>query len=138
MLELFGHDHFAGNSTQTVVLRGHEDPYAVVNSTLPSLLHLLSQAKRSHISPHFIYIGQTVRFQSRLTYIVPAQRYFPVSRPDRVLLFVVNHYFVNCRIFTFVLSHLPLPFELFRSVKLATLATGRQKHIQFFKVFRQF
>src|SRR5689334_11686638 len=67
-------------------------------------LHFLSQAEWTHVCPNFLDVSQALFFCAALACILPAQRIFPMGRPDRVLLFMVKHNFVNCLIFLFV-SH---------------------------------
>ena len=59
------------------------------------LLHLLPQAQRAHIRPHFFDIAQAFCFAALLASIVPAKGVFPVGGPDAVLFFVVYDYFVD-------------------------------------------
>src|SRR6476646_6811129 len=67
-------------------------------------LHFLSQAEWTHVCPNFLDVSQALFFCAALACILPAQRIFPMGRPDRVLLFMVKHNFVDCLIFLFV-SH---------------------------------
>jgi hypothetical protein len=76
------------------------------SALLVHLLHLFSQAQRSHIGPDFFDIGQTLRFRPRLARISPAQRILSIRRPDGVLLLVVHHHLIYSRVLAFVvLSH---------------------------------
>src|SRR5271166_2873692 len=65
------------------------------------LLHLLPQAERTHIRPHFFDVSQALFLGAALACVVPAQGVFPVRRPDRILLFVIYYDFVHGMIFWF-------------------------------------
>src|SRR6478736_4017178 len=67
----------------------------------PLLLHLLAQRQWTHVSPYFFDIGQAICFWTTLAGIFPAQRVFPVSRPDGVLFFMIDDNFVDGFIFCF-------------------------------------
>src|SRR5262245_5450824 len=64
------------------------------------LLHLPPETEWSHISPYFFNVGQTLRFEAALSYILPPERYFLIIGPDGILLFVVDDDFVNSSIFS--------------------------------------
>src|SRR5262245_60196107 len=66
---------------------------------LSHLLHFLPEAEGPHVSPDFLDVGQTHRFRPTLSYISPAERYFLIVWPDRVLLFMIHDYLINCCVF---------------------------------------
>src|SRR5262249_17720550 len=63
------------------------------------LLHLFPEAQRPHIGPDFFDISQALFFGSRLAGIVPSQGIFFMRRPNRILLFVIKNYLINCLVF---------------------------------------
>src|SRR5947209_2487958 len=72
-------------------------------SLLPrSLFHFLSEAERSHVSPDLFDVGQAFFFGARFSGVLPTQRVFLMGRPDGVLFFVIEDYFVDSFIFTLV------------------------------------
>src|SRR5437899_2322754 len=64
------------------------------------LLHFLPQAEGPHIGPDFLNVSQAFGLLPNPTNIFPPEWILFVLRPYRVLLFVVNHYFVNSSIFS--------------------------------------
>src|SRR6476469_2485998 len=71
--------------------------------------HAQTQAERAHVSPNFPYISETFGLWPDLTGIVPTQRVSTIGGIDRILLLVIDHDFVNCRVFLIVDIHLSLP-----------------------------
>src|SRR6266404_5566330 len=59
----------------------------------------LPQRDRPHVSPHFFYVSQALRLGPAFPSILPANRVFSISRPNRVLLFVIHDDFVLCIVF---------------------------------------
>src|SRR5690606_12110731 len=54
--------------------------------------HFLAQAQRAHVGPDLVDVGQAVLLQAALAHGTPAIGDGLVVGPDRVLLFVVDHY----------------------------------------------
>src|SRR3954447_8337584 len=69
------------------------------------LIHLLAQTKRPHIDPHLSNIVEAFRLGPFLSDGMPAVRYSPSLRPDRVLLFAVDHDGVLHRVFLLIGNH---------------------------------
>lgn len=58
-------------------------------------LHLFPQAEGSHVRPHFADVGQAFLFCAPLARFAPPQRVVSAVGPDGILLFVVDHDFVD-------------------------------------------
>ena len=58
------------------------------------LVHLTSQAERSHIGPDLLDIVETVGFRPRDVQVSPTFRTLSVNRPDGVLFLVVHYHLV--------------------------------------------
>src|SRR5215213_11454727 len=76
-----------------------------------SCLHFFTETQWPHICPYLFDVRQAFCFCSGLSCIVPAQCIFPVRRPDRVLLFMVDHDLVDSEVFAFVVSHAISPSD---------------------------
>src|SRR5262249_41506125 len=74
-------------------------------ASLRGFLHFLAETQRSHVSPNLFDVGKALLLRTGLAYVSPAQRVFFVSRPDRVLLFVIHDHFVHSGIFSFICAH---------------------------------
>lgn len=72
------------------------------DATLPQslLLHLLPQAQRPHVCPHFLDVGQAFFLGAALTRIPPAESILAIGWPDRVLLLMIQDDFVDGLIFS--------------------------------------
>src|SRR5215207_7675658 len=64
-------------------------------STCGSLVHLAAEAQWTHVGPNLIDIGEALGLQSLLTHIAPSGGILTIRRPDRILFFVIDHYFVG-------------------------------------------
>jgi hypothetical protein len=69
------------------------------------LCHFLSQTEWPHIRPDFFDVGQAFRLRVGLTDITPTKRVFPISRPYRILLFVVYNDFIDSVILLIIPAH---------------------------------
>src|SRR6516164_8392880 len=69
------------------------------------LFHLLSEAQRTHINPYRLDVVQAFLLETAFAHILPAEGIVTVSWPDRVLLFVIDHDFVDRGIFLVVSLH---------------------------------
>src|SRR6185437_345617 len=67
-------------------------------------LHPLSQAKRTHICPYLINVTQAFLLRAALAFISPPKRIFSVSRPDRILLFMIHNH-PKCCALPFFIGH---------------------------------
>src|SRR5437588_2675984 len=67
--------------------------------------HLFAQAQRAHIGPDFLDIGQAVALEPLLAYFSPAQRKLAVSKPDRVLVLVIDNHRIDPLVFFFISWH---------------------------------
>src|SRR5437867_5682773 len=72
---------------------------------MPSRRHFLPQTERSHISPDILDVGQAFGLEALLTYLLPAERGLPISRPYGVLFFVIDHNLVDGGVFCIVPRH---------------------------------
>jgi hypothetical protein len=63
------------------------------------LLHYLPKAKRSHVCPHSLDVFEAFYLKSAFAHDRPSGWALAVSRPDRILLFVVHDDVVNRRVF---------------------------------------
>src|ERR1700730_7438795 len=75
-------------------------------------VHLLSQTERPPVCQIFLDVGEALFFGSAFAGIVPAERVLSIGRPDGILLFVVDDYVVDCRVFSFVAIHTRLTLPL--------------------------
>lgn len=58
-------------------------------------IHRLAQTERPHIRPDLFYMIETLLLCSLYSDFAPAIRGVALGEPDRVLLFVIDHYFVS-------------------------------------------
>src|SRR5215216_4425673 len=81
---------------------------------LRHLSHFFTQAKRPHVCPHFLDVGQAFSLRAYLSVVLPAQRILFVLGPYGVLLFVVHNNFVDCSVFLVrvVPTHFLTPLNL--------------------------
>src|SRR5690242_15960882 len=68
------------------------------------LFHLLAQAEWPHVGPHFLDVSETFGFGSDFPRIVPTGRVLSILWPDRILLLVIDHDFVDSFVFVFVIE----------------------------------
>src|SRR5262245_47565637 len=86
----------------------HETPATAMSAGVVG--HFLPQAQRSHVGPHVFDVVETLGLQSSLTDLDPPERKLSVSRPDRILLLMIDDYRVDRSVFAFVIAHrCPLP-----------------------------
>src|SRR5579871_6335239 len=64
-----------------------------------------AQAERPHVGPHLFDVGQALLFGAAHARVAPAQGILPRSRPDGVLLLVIDHDLIDRRIFLLVRVH---------------------------------
>src|SRR5262245_11363095 len=74
---------------------------------LVNLPHLPAQTHWARVLPNLFDEGQTFLFGAGLARILPARRNLAVLGPDRILLFMVDDYFVDGGVFLFVQAHAP-------------------------------
>src|SRR6185369_787482 len=67
---------------------------------------MLAQAQRSHVSPDLFDVLQTFGLHTGFTGVKPTECILAIGRPNRVLLFVVEHNFIDCLIFCVISVHL--------------------------------
>src|SRR5688572_26457581 len=70
-------------------------------------VHLLAEAERTHVRPHFLDVGQALRLGAALGNLGPPEGQLTVDRPDRILLFVILHHAVRGRVFAFLCHAYP-------------------------------
>src|SRR5262249_35462811 len=63
------------------------------------------KTQRTHISPHLLDIRQAFCLRPTLTPISPTERIFPILRPDRILLLVIDYYLVHSCVFSVFSRH---------------------------------
>src|SRR4051794_15708635 len=80
-------------------------PHSLLTRLARLLFHLLAQTQRPHVRPNLFDVREALRFRARLARIVPTKRVLTIGRPDRILLFVVHHNFVDGSVFSFVATH---------------------------------
>src|ERR1700722_4137872 len=61
-------------------------------------VHMLAQAQRSHVGPHFLDVSETLVLRPAASRFAPARGYVSPVRPDRVLLFVIDDDAVDARV----------------------------------------
>src|SRR5262249_28944446 len=81
------------------------------------LLHLFTQTERAHVRPDFLDVRQTLFFRAAPAGILPTRRVFPINRPDGILLFVIDYYFVDLSIFSLFAAHCVSPRQMWNRLK---------------------
>src|ERR1041385_4727869 len=63
--------------------------------------HLAAQAQRSHVSPDFFDVLETLSLRAGLAGVTPTNGIVPIRGPDRILFFLIDDCLVGSRVFSF-------------------------------------